>query len=122
MTTGIARISSRVHGALIGLVGAGLAVALFHLDGRGVSLLGALSLPLPHLALPTLPGMDQLSRMVQLALVVAMVCIMQTAAVASTFPSDQGNVTQSEPPHHRSVSNKLTAYESKVVDQYRMFG
>jgi SulP family sulfate permease len=85
-----ARISSRVPGALIGLVGAGLAVALFHLDGRGVSLLGALSLPLPHLALPTLPGMDQLSRMVQLALVVAMVCIMQTAVVASTFPSDQG--------------------------------
>jgi sulfate permease, SulP family len=90
VTTGTARISSRVPGALIGLVGAGLAVALFHLDGRGVSLLGALSLPLPHLALPTLPGMDQLSRMVQLALVVAMVCIMQTAAVASTFPSDQG--------------------------------
>jgi MFS superfamily sulfate permease-like transporter len=90
MTTGTARISSRVPGALIGLVGAGLAVALFHLDGRGVSLLGALSLPLPHLALPTLPAMDQLSRMVQLALVVAMVCIMQTAAVASTFPSDQG--------------------------------
>ena len=51
VTTGIARISSRVHGALIGLVGAGLAVALFHLGGRGVSLLGALSLPLPHLAL-----------------------------------------------------------------------
>ena len=90
VTMGTARISSRVPGALIGLVGAGLAVALFHLDGRGVSLLGALSLPLPHLALPTLPGMDQLSRMVQLALVVAMVCIMQTAAVASTFPSDQG--------------------------------
>ena len=68
VTTGTARISSRVPGALIGLVGAGLAVALFHLDGRGVSLLGALSLPLPHLALPTLPGMDQLSHMVQLAL------------------------------------------------------
>jgi len=90
VTMGTARISSRVPGALIGLVGAGLAVALFHLGAHGVSLLGALSLPLPHLALPTLPGMDQLSRMVQLALVVAMVCIMQTAAVASTFPSDQG--------------------------------
>jgi sulfate permease, SulP family len=90
VTTCTARISSRVPGTLIGLVGAGLAVALFHLDGRGVSLLGAVSLPLPHLALPTLPGMDQLSRMVQLALVVAMVCIMQAAAVASTFRSDQG--------------------------------
>jgi MFS superfamily sulfate permease-like transporter len=45
---------------------------------------------LPRLALPALPDMDQLSRMVQLALVVAMVCIMQTAAVAGTFPSDEG--------------------------------
>jgi sulfate permease, SulP family len=90
VTMGTARISSRVPGALIGLVGAGLAVALFHLDARGVSVLGALSLPLPHVAVPTLPDMDQLSGMVQLALVVAMVCIMQTAAVASTFPSDQG--------------------------------
>ena len=90
VTMGTARISSRVPGALIGLVGAGLAVALFHLDARGVSLLGALSVPLPHLALPALPGMDELSSMVQLALVVAMVCIMQTAAVASTFPSDEG--------------------------------
>jgi sulfate permease, SulP family len=85
-----ARISSRVPGALIALVGAGLAVALFHLDTRGVSLIGALSVALPRVALPALPGMVELSRMVQLALVVAMVCIMQTAAVAGTFPSDAG--------------------------------
>ena len=39
VTTGTARISSRVPGALIGLVGAGVAVALFHLGARGVSLL-----------------------------------------------------------------------------------
>jgi SulP family sulfate permease len=91
VTVGAARISARIPGALIGLVGAGIAVAVFNLDARGVSLLGALSIPLPHLALPTLPGMDQLTVMVQLALVVAMVCIMQTAAVASTFPSDEGN-------------------------------
>ena len=37
VTTGIAQISSRVHGALISLVGAGLVVALFHLGGRGVN-------------------------------------------------------------------------------------
>jgi sulfate permease, SulP family len=41
-------------------------------------------------ALPTLAGTDELTQMVQLALVVAMVCIMQTAAVAGTFPSDEG--------------------------------
>ena len=90
VTIGTARISPRVPGALIGLVGAGLAVAFFDLGAHGVSLLGTLSVPLPHLALPTLPGLAELDRMIQLALVVAMVCIMQTAAVASTFPSDDG--------------------------------
>ncbi len=90
VTMGTARISSRIPGALIGLVGAGLAVALFHLDAHGVSLIGPLSVPLPTLAIPPLPGMNELGHMFQLALVVAIVCIMQTAAVASTFPSDEG--------------------------------
>jgi MFS superfamily sulfate permease-like transporter len=36
--------------------------------------------------------MEAFGRMVQLALVVAMVCVMQTAAVASTFPSEEGKV------------------------------
>ncbi|MDM0111852.1 SulP family inorganic anion transporter [Variovorax sp. J22R133] len=85
-----ARISPRIPGALIGLVAAGVAVAQFQLGAHGVSLLGALSVPLPHVALPALPDVEAFSRMVQLALVVAVVCIMQTAAVASTFPSDEG--------------------------------
>jgi SulP family sulfate permease len=90
VTMGTARISARVPGALIGLVGAGLAVALFHLDARGVSLLGALSASLPRLALPAMSGVREIGHLVPLALVVAMVCIMQTAAVAGTFPSDEG--------------------------------
>ena len=84
------RISPRIPGALIGLIAAGIAVAWFHLGAHGVDLLGALSVPLPHVALPTLPDVEAFGRMVQLALVVAVVCIMQTAAVASTFPSDEG--------------------------------
>ncbi len=88
VTLGVARISAHVPGALIGLVGAGLAVALFHLDARGVAVMGALPERLPMLALPNLPGLDELGRLVPLALVIAMVCIMQTAAVAGTFPSD----------------------------------
>ena len=90
VTIGTAQISSRVPGALIGLFGAGLAVALFHLDGHGVSVLGPLSVRVPGLALPPFPGIEELGRLVPLALVVAMVCVMQTAAVASTFPSDEG--------------------------------
>jgi sulfate permease, SulP family len=90
VTLAAARISSRIPGALIGLVGAGIAVALFHLDTHGVALLGALAVGLPTIALPALPPMAELSSLLPLALVVAMVCIMQTAAVASTFPSDEG--------------------------------
>jgi SulP family sulfate permease len=87
-TMGTARVSPRVPGALIGLVGAGLAVALFNLDTRGVSMLGALPARLPTLAVPALPGLEELGSLVPLALVIAMVCIMQTAAVAGTYPSD----------------------------------
>src|SRR5271163_300703 len=56
VTLGTARISSKIPGALIGIVGAGIAVALFHLQTRGVSLLGVLSVQLPRLVLPSLPG------------------------------------------------------------------
>jgi MFS superfamily sulfate permease-like transporter len=90
VTLGAARISSKIPGALIGIVGAGLAVALFHLQTRGVSLLNTLSIELPRPALPSLPGTRELSHLVPLALIVAMVCIMQTSAVASTFPSEKG--------------------------------
>jgi sulfate permease, SulP family len=55
VTLGTARINSKIPGALIGVVGSGVAVALFHLQTRGVSLLGVLSVQLPHLALPSLP-------------------------------------------------------------------
>jgi sulfate permease, SulP family len=88
-TIGAARFGPRVPGALFGLVAAGLAVAGFDLGAHGVALLGAVSVPLPRLALPALPGVLELGYMVQLALVVAMVCIMQTAAVASAFPSEE---------------------------------
>ena len=42
------------------------------------------------LAAAVLPGIADLGHLVPLALVVAMVCIMQTAAVAGTFPSETG--------------------------------
>jgi len=86
------RISPRIPGALLGLAGAGLATAVFHLDARGVGLLGPLAVTLPHASLPAWPDMEAFGRTVQLALVVAMVCVMQTAAVASTFPSGEGEV------------------------------
>jgi sulfate permease, SulP family len=89
VTLGMSRISSRIPGALIGVVGAGLAVAIFQLQTRGVSLLSPLSVELPRLMLPSLPAARELGHLVPLALIVAMVCIMQTSAVASAFPSEK---------------------------------
>jgi MFS superfamily sulfate permease-like transporter len=78
ITLGTARISSKIPGALIGVVVAGIALALFHLETRGVSLLGALSVELPRFALPSLSEPSDLGQLVPLALVVAMVCNSQT--------------------------------------------
>jgi sulfate permease, SulP family len=89
VTLATAWISPRIPGALIALAGAGLAVALLHLQDRGVALLGPLAAHLPRLALPPLPNHDQLGGLLLLALTVAMVCIMQTAAVARSYPSDR---------------------------------
>jgi sulfate permease, SulP family len=90
VTLGTAAISHKVPGALIGVVVAGAAVALFHLETRGVSLLGPLPVALPRPALPSLPATRELAQLIPIAFVVAMVCIMQTSAVASTFPSEPG--------------------------------
>jgi sulfate permease, SulP family len=89
VTLGAARLGPRIPGALVGLVGAGLAVALFDLGTRGVALLGSVSLAAPRLAWPSLPGPAAAVHILPLALVVAMVCIMQTAAVATAFPSEE---------------------------------
>ena len=89
ITLGAAKISTKIPGALIRIVGTGIAVALFHLQSRGVNVLGTLSVTLPRPALPPLPAAQEFDRLVPLAFVVAMVCIMQTSAVAGTFPSEQ---------------------------------
>src|SRR5262249_20693982 len=66
VTLGTASISSRIPGAFFGLLGAGIAVAVFHLQSRGVSVLGALSVALPHLALPPMPSASELGHLVPL--------------------------------------------------------
>jgi MFS superfamily sulfate permease-like transporter len=90
ITLFMAKISSKIPGAFIGIVLAGIAVALFQLQTRGVSLLNPLSVELPGLELPSVPGSREFAHLVPLALIVAMVCIMQTSAVASTFPTEKG--------------------------------
>ncbi len=81
------RISARIPAALIGLLAATAAVALLGLDRRGVAVLGVVPGGLPHLSLPAVK-LDEIIHVVPLALVVAVVVILQTAATTRSFVSD----------------------------------
>jgi SulP family sulfate permease len=84
------KISPRIPGALIGLAAAALATWQLGLAARGVRTLGALSASLPAIALPPVE-FDDVARLLPLALTVALVCMMQTAAVARSFPSHRNH-------------------------------
>lgn len=81
------RINARIPGALIGLALAGGAVVLFGLEGRGVSVLGAVSATLPTLAVPEITA-GQLTSLFSLSLIISVVVMVQTAATTRSFPSD----------------------------------
>ncbi len=70
---------------------AGIAAVALHLSEHGVALLGALPSALPTFRLPALALHDTL-RLIPIAFIVALVCIMQTAAVVRLFPSDERKI------------------------------
>ena len=81
------RLSPRFPGALIGLALAAVVVVVFGLEGRGVATLGAiegttLRLGWPQVALADLP------QIAPLAIIVALVVMVQTAATTRSFVSD----------------------------------
>ncbi len=78
------RISPKIPGALIGLVVSIFAVNVFDLTTKGVAVLGGLPAGLPPLAIPAINPED-LVRLMPVALTVALVCIMQTAATSRSF-------------------------------------
>ncbi|TPM36002.1 SulP family inorganic anion transporter [Mesorhizobium sp. B2-3-5] len=78
------RISARVPGALIGMVLATVAVAVFGLKDHGVEVLGALPNGLPQPG-PPLAGLDDVQALVPLALLIAIVVMVQTAATSRSF-------------------------------------
>lgn len=81
------RLGRRIPGAFIGFIGSGLAVWLFGLQQHGTAVLGAV--PVFQLQ-PTLdvPSWQDFTQLFPAALIVALVCMMQTAAVARSFPND----------------------------------
>lgn len=88
VTLAAARVSERLPGPLIGLAGAGIAVAAFDLPARGVAVVGRLDLTPSALRLPPLGTGAELAALAPLALVVATVCVLQTSVVVRSFPSD----------------------------------
>jgi sulfate permease, SulP family len=78
------RINPRIPGALIGLGGATALVAAFGLENHGVAALGAVAGAIPTLKIPE-PSPDDLTRVMPIAFIVAVVVMVQTAATTRAF-------------------------------------
>jgi len=80
-------ISARIPGALIGLVAATIAVVWAGLESKGVSTVGAVPATLPMPSLPDIAP-EKWAKLFPLALLIAIVVMVQTAATTRAFPSD----------------------------------
>lgn len=80
------RVDARIPGALIGLAVASMGVMLLALESRGVTVLGAVSVALPAVAIPEVSG-GHLASLVSLSLIIAIVVMVQTAATTRSFLS-----------------------------------
>ena len=81
------KTDARIPGALIGLVLASATVLLLGLESRGVSVLGAVSVSMPAIAIPVVSA-GRLASLVSLSLIIAVVVMVQTAATTRSFLSD----------------------------------
>jgi len=86
------KIDARIPGALIGLALASAAVVLLALESRGVSVLGAVTVTMPAVAIPVVSA-SRLTSLLSLSLIIAIVVMVQTAATTRSFPS-----SPNEPP------------------------
>jgi SulP family sulfate permease len=87
ITAASERIDARIPGALIGLALATAAAVLLGLESRGVSVLGAVSVAPPTLAIPVVSA-ARLASLVSLSLIISIVVMVQTAATTRSFMSD----------------------------------
>lgn len=78
----------RFPGALLAVTGTGAAVAAFGLRAQGVAVLGPMHADLLGLAIPRGADLAAMIPLAPLAFTVAVVCMMQTAAVVREFPAD----------------------------------
>jgi MFS superfamily sulfate permease-like transporter len=83
------KIDRRLPGALFGLVGSTVVVAVAGLHARGVATLGTVAHGAPHLGLTQL-SWSSIGHVLPVAAVVALVVVSQTAATTSAFPAPAG--------------------------------
>jgi MFS superfamily sulfate permease-like transporter len=81
------RLSAKIPGALIGLIGATSAVIWAGLEHKGVSVVGTVPATLPTPSFPAIAP-EQWVKLVPLAFLIAIVVMVQTAATTRSFPSD----------------------------------
>jgi sulfate permease, SulP family len=86
---GAEKINPRIPGALIAMILAMIANLAFGLEARGVAVLGVLPGGGPILAMPD-TRYESMRELVPVALVVALIVMMQTAAVSRSFPGPKG--------------------------------
>lgn len=90
------RVSARIPAALIGMVLATLAVTTLGLKNRGVEVLGALPNGFPTPGLP-LVSFEDARALVPLALLIAIVVMVQTAATSRSFAPQDGDAPDVNP-------------------------
>jgi sulfate permease, SulP family len=81
------KIDARIPGALIGLALASAAVVLLALESRGVSVLGAVTVTMPAVAIPVV-STSKLTSLLSLSLIISIVVMVQTAATTRSFLSN----------------------------------
>ncbi|MBV8921984.1 SulP family inorganic anion transporter [Bradyrhizobium sp.] len=87
VVAGCAAISEKIPGALIALIAATVAVIAADLEAKGVHVVGAVPATLPTPSLPEISP-EKWARLIPLSLLIAIVVMVQTAAVTRAFPSD----------------------------------
>jgi MFS superfamily sulfate permease-like transporter len=81
------KLSPRIPGALIAVIGAAMATSLFNLGQHGVAVLGHVPGGIPSLVLPSMV-LDDVPRLLGLAVVLSLVVMVQTGATTRAFAGE----------------------------------
>ncbi len=85
------RLSRRLPGPLLALVGATVASMAFGLENEGLGTVGAFSVTPPHIALPDV-NPDDFGKVLGLSAIIAVVVMVQSAATSRSFPGLPGEM------------------------------